>query len=411
MKKLFPIFCLACSLMFIGCTPKKGTDAGSSLPVIDVNKEYPVKRIDIHELAEVTYIPLETTDSSLLQIFGGGAISDSIIVAFDILQSQFGFFDEKGNYLHTVNRFGQGTEEYYGVTRCDVDFEKKELYVCAIPNKIYTYDFDGTYKNAFKLPKNIAFVEDIVNYDADYLLTFNDSYKPSPDKLNREADKEPFYLINKKDGTVRNIDKRLRTEKPVHHIFQIVKGQSGRYSLSEGFQVNHILKNGSDCLLTNNALDTLYNYKNHQLEPVFVRTPSASTMDVPKLITPFAYTDAYFMFGIVPMDYEIGKKYYFDERMAPHYILDRKTNEIFQVILYDSLLDPEFDVKDKRDAWNIFPHHTFMHLHSKNQGVGHYKTELVLEKLNEGKLSGKLKEMALKLKEDDNNCIAIYKFK
>jgi len=43
--------------------------------------------------------------------------------------------------------------------------------------------------------------------------------------------------------------------------------------------------------------------------------------------------------------------------------------------------------------------------------VGHYKTEFVLEKLNEGKLSGKLKEMALKLKEDDNNCIAIYKFK
>ena len=354
---------------------------------------------------------METTDNSLLQTFTGGALSDSIIITFDVLQNQSHFFNGKGKYLHTINRHGLGAEEYYCATFCDADFEKKELYIYSTLNKIHIYDFDGKHKKTLNLPNNISKVEDIINYDSDYLLLFNDSYWPSPDKFRQEADKNPFYLVNKNDGSVRHVDKRLKTDNPVHHVFQMVKGQSGQYSRTESFFVYHILKNGDECLLTNNALDTLYSYKEHRLEPVFVRTPSASKMDVPKLITPYAYTDSYFMFGIVPMDYETGKKYDFDERSGPHYILNRRTNEIFEVILYDSLLDPEYDIKTRRETWNIFPHHIFQHPHFKNKGIGRYDTGFLLEKLEEGKLSGKLKDLASRLKEDDNNCIAIYKFK
>lgn len=354
---------------------------------------------------------METTENSLLQSYPL-AVSDSLIIAFDILQSQFHFFDGKGKYLHTINRHGLGPEEYYGATRFDADFEKKELYVysSAGGRKIHIYDFEGKYKKTLELQEE-AHVEDILNYGSDHLIYFNDSYWPSPDKFRQEADKNPFYLVNKNDGSIRHVDKRLKTDKPVHHVFQMVKGQSGRYSLMEQFSVNHILKNGNECLLTNNALDTLYSYKDHRLEPVFVRTPSASKMDVPKLITPYAYTDSYFMFGIVPMDYEIGKKYHFDNRMGPHYMLNKKTNEIFKVILYDSLLDPEYDIKTRRETWNVFPYQLFNHVHSKNKGIGRYNTEFLLEKLEEGKLSGKLKDLASKLKVDDNNCLAIYKFK
>ena len=411
MKNLYFIFLSTCIFIFIGCTSERRADTGGALPVIDVNKEYPVKWIDIHELAEVTYIPLETTENSLLQSYPL-AVSDSLIIAFDILQSQFHFFDGKGKYLHTINRHGLGPEEYYGATRFDADFEKKEFYVYAEAAgiKIHIYDFNGKYKKTLELQEHTS-VEDILNYDSDYLIYFNDSYWPSPDKFRQEADKEPFYLVNKNDGSTRHVDKRLKIDKPVHHVFQMAVGQNGRYSLKEQFYVNHILNNGGDFLLTNNASDTLYSYRNHRLEPVFVRTPSASRMDVPKLITPYAYTDSYFMFGILPMDYEIGKKYHFDNRMGPHYMLDRKTNEIFKVILYDSLLDPEYDIKTRRETWNVFPYQLFNHVHSKNKGIGRYNTEFLLEKLEEGKLSGKLKDLASKLKVDDNNCLAIYKFK
>lgn len=87
MKNTFFTFLSTCIFICIGCTSERRADTVRALPVIDVNKEYPVKRIDIHELADVTYIPLETTENSLLQTFAGGAISDSGIVAFDILQS------------------------------------------------------------------------------------------------------------------------------------------------------------------------------------------------------------------------------------------------------------------------------------------------------------------------------------
>lgn len=399
-------------IFILGCTYTTTSSKDASiLPVLDLEKEYPVKRIDIHEIADVEYIPLETTDESLLQVPSCWAISEDTIVIFDVLQRMFFLFDSHGKHIRTINRFGQGSEEYYMATTFDVDFNRKEIYVNACP-KIITYDFDGTYKQTITLPSKITRPENIHNYNSDFLAIFNDSYWPSPEKkFTQKADPTPFYLINKKDGSIREMDKRLQINNPVHLIFQLVKGQNGFYTLAEEYCINHILKNDNDLLLVNNALDTLYSYKDDCLTPVMLRTPSANNMDVPKLIAPFAYTDDYFMFGIVPMEYEIGKKYDFDVRMASHYMLDRKNGEIYQIELYDSLLDSDFNVKDKRDAWNVFPHHNFINMHSKNQALGRYKTNLLFEKLEEGKLKDDLHKIASQLKFDDNIVIAKYRFK
>lgn len=50
-------------------------------------------------------------------------------------------------------------------------------------------------------------------------------------------------------------------------------------------------------------------------------------------------------------------------------------------------------------------------MHSKNQALGRYKTDLLFEKQEEGKLKGKLKDIVSKLKFDDNLVIAKFKFK
>lgn len=408
---MFKVFFLLIFAFLWGCTSTSSNKISTKLPVIDLNKEYPIRRIDIHEIADVEYIPLETTDESLLQTPNSWAVSEDTTVIFDVLQHSIFVFDGKGKHIRTIDRFGQGPEEYYTAVHIDADFSKGEIYVNAHP-KIVVYDFNGAYKRTIKYPSKITNPENIHHYDSDFLAIFNDSYWPSPEKkYAQEADSTPFYLMNKKDGSLKEIDKRLQIKAPIHHVFKMVKGQNGYYTRTAGFNFPHILKNGNDLLLVNNGLDTLYSYKDNCLTPIILRTPSAHNMSVPKLIAPFAYTDDYFMFGIVPMDYEIGKKYYFDDRMAPHYMLDRKSSEIYQIELYDSLLDSDFDVKDKRDAWNIFPHHDFINMHSKNQALGRYKTELLLEKLEEGKLKGKLKEIASQLKFDDNPVIAKFKFK
>ena len=410
MHKVFYLFILL-FLIICGCTSISSNTEPTNLSIIDVEKEYPVKRIDIHEIADVKYIPLETTDESLLQTPNSWAVSEDTIVIFDVLQHSIFVFDGKGKHIRTIDRFGQGPEEYYTALHVEADFSKGEIYVNAHP-KIVVYDFNGAYKRTIKYPSQITRPENIHNYDSDFLAIFNDSYWPSPEKkYAQEADSTPFYLMNKKDGSLKEIDKRLQIKAPIHHVFKMVKGQNGYYTRTAGFNFPHILKNGNDLLLVNNGLDTLYSYKDNCLTPIILRTPSAHNMSVPKLIAPFAYTDDYFMFGIVPMDYEVGKKYSFDDRMAPHYMLDRKSSEIYQIELYDSLLDSDFDVKDKRDAWNIFPHHDFINIHSKNQALGRYKTELLLEKLKEGKLKGKLQEIASQLKFDDNLVVAKFKFK
>ena len=402
-------FFLAISLP--SCQQSSKSGFASELPIIDLEKEYPVKRIDIHEIADVEYIPLETTDESLLQTPNSWAVSEDTIVIFDVLQHSIFVFDGKGKHIRTIDRFGQGPEEYYTALHVEADFSKGEIYVNAHP-KIVVYDFNGAYKRTIKYPSKITLPENIHHYDSDFLAIFNNSYWPTPEeKYAQKADLTPFYLINKQDGFLKEIDKRLQIKTPIHQAFKMVKGQNGYYSRLEGFNFPHILKNSNDLLLVNNGLDTLYSYKDNCLTPIILRTPSAHNMSVPKLIAPFAYTDDYFMFGIVPMDYEVGKKYYFDERMAPHYMLDRKSGEIYQIELYDSLLDSDFDVKDKRDAWNIFPHHNSINMHSKNQALGRYKTELLLEKLKEGKLKGKLQEIASQLKFDDNLVVAKFKFK
>ena len=414
MKTHFALTAISFLFAFIlsSCKQSSRNDySNSELPVIDVEKEYPVKRIDIHEIADVEYIPLETTDESLLQTPSSWSVSEDIIITFDVIQHKFFLFDKNGKHIRTIDRFGQGPEEYYAATHMDADFSKEEIYVDAYP-EIVVYDFNGTYKGTIKYPSKIFRPENIYNYNSNFLLFFNDSHWPSPEeKYAKEADPTPFYLINKKDGALKEIDKRLQINRFIHNTFKMKQGQNGYYTLKEGFNFPHILKNDDDLLLVYNGLDTLYSYKDDCLTPVFLRIPSAHNMNVPKLIAPFAYTDNYFMFGIVPMDYEVGKKYYFDERMAPHYMLNRKSGEIYQIELYDSLLDSDFEVKDKRDAWNIFPHHQFISMHSKNQALGRYKTELLLEKLEEGKLKGKLKEIASQLKFDDNPVIAKFKFK
>ena len=93
MKKITLIFTLA--LVITGCTFTSETKQ-SQLPVIDVNKEYPVKRIDIHEIAEVEYIPLQTTEESLIQIVSNKALSENYIIIFDIIQRVFLFSTDRG---------------------------------------------------------------------------------------------------------------------------------------------------------------------------------------------------------------------------------------------------------------------------------------------------------------------------
>lgn len=401
-------------LSFLFCCNRQNKELPSELPVIDLNKEYPAKRIDIHELADIEYIPLETTENSLISQGGvPRTIGDSSIVVFDIVQRCFFFFDRNGHFLFSVNRFGQGAEEYYMAMAFAVDFANHELFVYEhSPQRIQVYSFSGEFKRKLgALNTSKAEFRMIYEYDENFLIAFNDSYWPSPnDKYRREADLTPYYLIDKQTGEMRSVDTRLTLQQPVHRVFKMGKGKAGYYNMPEGISFPRMLKNGSEFLLFNNALDTLFSSMNNKLIPIAVRTPSALTMAPPVLIAPLFFNDDYFIYRKIPMDYELAKEKGFDERGYPAYILYRKTNEIYQLQLYDSLLDPETNIEGY-PIWTAFPNNGYFSMYSENMATAHYRATFLLEYLEKGTLRGKLKEVASQLKEDDNYITIIYNFK
>lgn len=245
-----------------------------------------------------------------------------------------------------------------------------------------------------------------------YLIVFNDSYRPTPnEKYRRDADLTPYYLIDKQTGELKSLDQRLTLKSPVHQVFKMVKGSAGAYNMTENIRFSNLAKNGSEFLIADNALDTLFSSENHKLTPVAIRKPSALSMNPPVLIAPCVFTDDYFIYRKVPMDYELAKKNDFDVRCYPAYILYRKTNEIFQLQLYDSLLDTNKNL-DGYAIWTAFPQNgDFFAMHSKNMATVHYRTAFLLEYLEKGTLRGKLKDVASQLKDDDNYITIIYTFK
>lgn len=420
MKKFLSIVLLT---TLVACSNSSKQSIESDLPVIDLEKEYPVKRIDIHEIADVEYIPLETTDESVLSVGATKIMSNKyIIVAENTLGLYyFNVFDRQGKYIRTIDRQGDGPEEYPNYLNFIADFEANELFVRTGANiEIKVYTLDGTFLRKFKLPSRkeahyYAF-ENLYNYDKDYLIAYNDMYWPSlKEEYHRDVDKTPYYLINKKDGSIKSIDERLTVNNPTVPFFRMGQDMAGRYLIRQGYNYFHLLMNGSsEALLLENSLDTIYVYKNHVLEPIMIRTPQTASMNPQCFIAPCVFTDKYFIYRKVTMirDEEKEKKELvpYDTRTCPAYIMYRETGEIFRLELYDSDFNKEVRLDNKYVTG--FPGNgLFFSSTERNQISGHHNASYLLENFDTSTFKGKLKEAVSKMTEEDNPLTVIYTFK
>lgn len=413
------IFNLLAVVVLVSCASQPNQQIESDLPVIDLEKEYPVKRIDIHEIADVEYIPLETTDESVF-MNGEVAISDKYIILGErgSGSNRFLFFDRQGKYIRTIDRHGQGPGEYLDLTSFDVDFEKEEIYAYSLLHyKMWVYSFEGKFLHEFKYDNKIKRLDlkRIDNYNQEYLLTYNDVYWPSPfPEYRREADKTPYYLINKQTGGVKIADKQLVIPNPVPPFLDhMVKGPSGFDNWTVGYTLDFVVRNGSsEFLLVDNSLDTLYTFNNHVLKPAIIRTPHTASMETKRFISPCCLTDQYFIYRRVILDNDLDKQkdIYYDKRQFPAYIMYRETGEIFQLELYDSNFSTEKRLDNK--ALTAFPGNgLFFSSTKKNQMGGHYNPTYLFENMETNTYKGKLKEVVSKMVEDDNRLMVLYTFK
>lgn len=383
------------TLLFIGCSTQPKAPTDSTLPVLDLSKDYPEKKVDIHELGEVEYIPLETTDESVMTVGLLHFISDEYIIVQDLGVIQI--FDRKGKHITRFDHTGPGPKEYHYIHGCKADFRAKELYIYD-PKKIQVYSFSGEWiRTVGNIPEGIR-PEFTFDYNEKYLITHNVFH----DYWNFEklpVDLKPYYLIDKQTGefiplplTVKN-----RISRIVHKEIKDIS-ENVAQPIVEKILINPMLANGSDILIADFGLDTLYSYKNDRLTPIAVQYPSAHSTNPPVVIAPFFYTDQFLIFKPVEIRYD--SKYALQPLDdAPLMMWNRKTNEIYRIQLYDSNR-PNRKLKNTMEG---------MQLENPNQiFIAHYADKLCTDN-EEGKLKGKLKEVASKLTEEDCHVVAICK--
>ena len=381
--------------------PKAPTD--STLPVLDLTKDYPKMELDINDIAEAEYIPLETTDESVIAMGVYFTISDEYIFTYDPYGTVY-IFDRKGKFIRAINNYGQGPEEHYLILTLAIDSQKKEYYIYQSlrqSKKMQVYDFSGKWQRSLNVPKEISY-DELFNYNEQYLIginSFADKFNPE----NLPMDTTPYHLIDKYTGERHPLP--ISIKKWISKTLERKKVKIDKNTLMKETTSIHRLPrlwaNGYDFFISEFSKDTLYRYKNDQLTPFAIRYPSIDSYETPVVISPVFYTDNYFFFK--PVEMKLVK----DNPMEPYdkaplLMWNRKSNEIRHITyIYDGNRPNRSLWTNMQKEWSETPNCIFKK----------FPASQLCEEYEAGKLKGKLKDVASRLKEDDNDVIAIYKLK
>lgn len=360
------------------------------LPVFDLSKNYGVEKIKLQDLADIEYVPLETSDDILLS--GDAflsAVSDKYILMHEPRKGDVFLFDRHTGKLvsHFNHRGGSGQEYAWIKNGVLLDEDAGEIYVCA--QYIQVYSLTGEYKRTLKIS---GFKTDlkIINFDANSLLIYEDVIV-DPYVKAKTKDK-PYYFVSKKDGsTISTLNICL----PKRYSKTIIQTKGNMYRPFKFHYAENYFY-GKDILIMDISSDTLYLLsQSKNLKPILARTPSVHASDPRTIWMPNLMTDDYLLFGKFTLDFTTtGGK-------IPTYMYTFKTGEAKEV----SIIDTEYDSRG-RGGWT--PVGTAI---EKNCAAGLIEASDMIEAKNKGRLLGNGNEVAKNLTEDDNQVVRILKFK
>ena len=351
----------------------------SELITIDVESSYPEKELLLQDFADVEYVPLETTDEfinkgivkaagkKLVAIVNGGADGDIFL-----------YERSTGKAVRKINRKGQGGEEYTQITQMVLDEKQNEMFIVDYPRqKFMVYNLEGKYLRDFNFDKN-SYYSFVYPFDKDYLIVYKD--------YTGQNEKSCHAIISKQDGkTIHEI------HLPFKELEQIMyTGIHEKYGEIVAVPTHYLtVPTSKDWYLASPSSDTIYRHlPDGSAHPYIVRTPSVNSMNPEIFLFPKMVTERYdFLtcitkkmkqnFSFPSTDIIYDKQ----DKSTYTYIIRNADFEGSNVTLWDSSMNPE-----------IVNYHTL------------YAHELV--KANEeGKLKGRLKEIASTLEEEDNPVI------
>ena len=373
---------------------------------VDVTKNYPTKELILQDFLDVEYIPLESTND-FVTIANIQAIGKEFIITRNLFTTDGNivFFDRTGKGLRTINRKGPGPEEYLrvgGVVGVLLDEDNNEFYVNdGMQSKIFVYDLFGNFKRSFPFKEGLVYSH-IAIFDHDNLICHHSSlHIVAISVSNREYEKNAFWIISKQDGSVtKEIEIPYKERKA---FYMVIDQNNGRTLFNNPVRDTQIVPYRKNWLLVEVSSDTIYRYlPDHSMIPFIVRTPSIQSMDPEVFLIPSMLTDRYFFMQSIKKVANIENR----EFPRTELMYDTQEKSIFETVVYND----DFSSKRRvsmRDEYGVTT------LINSEEIVFAEKLEAyqLVEAYKEGKLKGKLKEIAAGLDEEDNAVIMIVKNK
>ena len=201
-----------------------------------------VKSINLSTIGkEIKYIPLETKPDCMIQHIKHIEISESYFFIYEndrILQ-----FNINGRFIRQIGANGRGPEEYYRIYDFCIDEKTKEIYIISSPQQLSVFDFEGVFKDAFKLTHKIT---QIILHEKNTLMYH---------LVNSPGLNNPSWIITNRVGITLTTMKNtlMRTNRPGFTVLS-----SPLYSFNNAI---HFMEFG---------IDTLYYFKDNRKTPYAV---------------------------------------------------------------------------------------------------------------------------------------------
>jgi hypothetical protein len=359
--------------------------------VFDVNGRFPTKTLDIQDIADVEFLVLEVHDDYLFTDFH--SMTENFIICYgDRARQNIIFFcRETGLPVSEISRFGQGPEEYQSRPHTFVYSESKDELFLFDNRNIKVYGRDGTFKRSF--PRNNLFfpngLKALYDYDDDYLI-FN-GFPISGVGMEDTT----FVLISKLDGSIVNIPVPY-TERP-----SLIFTEGGMPTIAEGFTA---VRNGRDFLLTDYSCDTVWRFTPERvLSPVLVRKPPIRRMNTRILLHSWLETSEYKFFSTQRLEHapNSGIGAFFDSPRIG-YLMEKSSGNFFR---------SNVQMSEFRGRELIISPAVINRTASQCTGIIVFDAIELHDANDEGRLSGKLKEVVDNLTEDDEFVFMILNFR
>jgi len=399
MKLKADLYIILIMTFAVACSSDKQSSDG--LPFIDVTKDYPEKEFILTDIADVTYLHLDTENEEFIYSESpGGSINSftkNTIVLFEMGSGSVLFFSRDGHPKSRFNRVGQGPEEYLlHATTILYNEEADDVYIAPIiSNFIQVYSSEGEYKRRLTLPEGVS-ASQIFSFDEQSLLVsshnwlFSMKQRALGESTTSYSD-STFILISKTDGKVLDYIIVPGDTIDVSESYSISKKTGEKRIVAR--TVEHIIKCTDGFLLCNPETDTVFFFgKDKLLTPVMHKIPLIHDLDPKIVLENYIDFGQYQLLSTFPINYDQEKKVF---------IRDKKTGEIFlpKVVL------PDYKGKE-----------LLFRMRNKSFHENEYHFELNLIELKqayrENKLGGKLKELVATLDEyEDNNVFMFVNFR